>query len=110
MTPSRSTRNSGAVTPHELVLDQDHVAIVQHQPIAVEPGRDDRVIFFAVVVAQDDDAKVIGGNPRLLERNELGDRVILAVAGACGERGQRRNSRRPPHRKAPDRSWALASD
>ena len=81
-----------AVTPHLLVLDHDHVSVVQHQPISVEPGRDDGVIFFPSVVPQDDDAKVIGGNPRLLEGNELCDCVVFAVAGTDGEGGQGRTS------------------
>jgi hypothetical protein len=29
-----------AVTPHSLILDHRHMAVVQHQPISVEPGRD----------------------------------------------------------------------
>jgi len=29
-----------------MVLDQDHVAIVQHQPMAVEPCGDNGVVFF----------------------------------------------------------------
>ena len=72
----------GAVTPHVMVLDQDHVAIVQRQPMAIEPCCDNGVIFFPVVVPQDHNAKVIGGNACLLESDELCDRVIFAVPGA----------------------------
>src|SRR6267154_6426766 len=54
-----------AVTTHSLILDHHHVAIVQHQPISIEPCRDNGVILFPEVVAQDDEAKVIGGNPCL---------------------------------------------
>ena len=45
-----------------MVLDQDHVAIVQREPMAVEPCRDNGVIFFPAVVSQDHNAKVIRGN------------------------------------------------
>src|SRR5260370_34946406 len=75
----------GAVTQHVMVLDQDHVAIVQREPMAVEPCRDNGVIFFPVVVPQDHNAKVISGNACLLESNELCDRVIFAVPGAHAE-------------------------
>ena len=70
-----------AVTPHSLILDHHHVAIVQHQPMAIEPCGDNGVVFFPEVVPQDDNAKVIRGNPCLLQGNELCDRVILAVPG-----------------------------
>ena len=73
-----------------MVLDQDHVAIVQHQPMAVEPCGDNGVVFFPVVVPQDHNAKVIRGNPCLLEGNELCDRVVFAVPGTYGECGQGR--------------------
>ena len=73
-----------------MVLDQDHVAIVQREPMAVQPCRDNGVIFFPVVVPQDHNAKVISGNACLLESNELCDRVIFAVPGAYGECRQRR--------------------
>ena len=35
-----------AVTPHIMVLDHGHVAIVQREPIPVEPCRDNGVVFF----------------------------------------------------------------
>jgi hypothetical protein len=79
-----------AVTPHSLILDHHHMAVVQHQPISVEPGRDHSVILFPKVVPHDEDAKVVGGNPCLLESNELCDRVIFAVPGTYGESGQGR--------------------
>ncbi len=43
------------VGSHLPVLDHDHVAIVQHQPIPIEPCRDNGVVFFPNVVPQDDD-------------------------------------------------------
>ena len=74
-----------AVTPYVMVLDHGHVAIVQREPIPVEPCRDNGVVFFPEVVPQDDNAKVIRGNPRLLQGNEFCDRVIFAVPGTYGE-------------------------
>ena len=53
----------GTVTPHVMVLDQHHVAIVQREPMAVEPCGDNRVVFIPEVVPQDDNAKVIRRNP-----------------------------------------------
>ena len=73
-----------AVTPHVMVLDHDHVAVVQHQPIAAEPCGDNGMVFFPEVVPQDHNAKVIGGNTCLLQSNELCDRVIFAVPGTYG--------------------------
>ncbi len=73
-----------------MVLDQDHVAIVQREPMAVEPCGDNRVVFIPEVVPQDDNAKVIRRNPCLLEGNELCDRVIFAISAAYGEGRQRR--------------------
>src|SRR5258708_2176632 len=78
-----------AVAPHVMVLDQGHVAIVQREPMALEPCGDNGVVFFPVVVPQDHNAKVIGGNTCLLQGNELCDRVIFAVPGARGECRQR---------------------
>ena len=46
-----------------MVLDQDHVAIVQREPMAVEPCRDNGVVFFPEVVPQDDNAKVVRETP-----------------------------------------------
>ena len=74
-----------AVTPHIMVLDHGHVAIVEREPIPVEPCRDNGVILFPAVVSQDHNAKVIRRNPCLLEGNELCDRVIFAVPGTYGE-------------------------
>ena len=74
-----------AVAPHVMVLDQDHVAIVQREPMAIEPCGDNRVVFIPEVVPQDDNAKVIRRNPCLLEGNEFCDRVILAVPATYGE-------------------------
>ena len=79
-----------AVTSHVMVLDHGHVAIVQREPIPVEPYRDNGVVFFPEVVPQDDNAKVIRGNPCLLQGNELCDGVIFAVPGTYGECRQRR--------------------
>jgi len=61
------------------------VAIVQNQPITVELGRDNGVVLFAVVVAQDNNAKVVGGNPSLLQGNKFCDRVIFAVTGTTAK-------------------------
>src|SRR5258707_9767781 len=80
-----------AVTPHVMVLDHGHVAIVQREPIPVEPCRDNGAVFFPAVVPQHDNAKVIRGNPRLLQGNEFCDRVIFAVPGTYGECRQGRN-------------------
>ena len=33
------------VIPQMMVVDHGHVAIVQHQPGSIEPGRDNGVIF-----------------------------------------------------------------
>src|SRR5258705_737142 len=74
------------VIPHVMVLDHGHAAIVQHEPGSIEPGRNNRVIFFPDVVPQDDNPKVIRGNSRLLQSNELCNRVIFAVSGTPGER------------------------
>src|SRR6266849_1440588 len=74
------------VIPHVMILDHGHVAIVQHQPGSIEPGRDNGVIFFPDVVPHDDNPKVVRGNPRLLQSNELCNRVIFAVPGTLGER------------------------
>ncbi len=74
------------VIPQVMILDHGHVAIVQHEPGSIEPGRDNGVIFFADVVPQDDNPKVIRGNSRLLQSNELCNRVIFAVSGTPGER------------------------
>ena len=57
-----------------MVLDQDHVAIVQREPMAIEPCGDNRVVFIPEVVPQDDNAKVIRRNPCLLQGNEFCDR------------------------------------
>jgi len=78
------------VIPHLLVLDHEHVAIVQHEPTSIEPRCDNGVVFFPDVVAQDDNPEIISGNAGLLQSNKLCDRVILAVPGTYGECGQRR--------------------
>jgi hypothetical protein len=78
------------IIPHLLVLGHDHVQIVQHEPVSIEPCRDDGVVLFPDVVPQDDDPEVIGGNPGLLESNEFCDRVIFAIPGTSGECGKRR--------------------
>jgi hypothetical protein len=78
------------VTSHLLVVDHDHVAIVEHEPVSIEPGRHYGVVFLPDIVLQDDDPKVISGNSRLLQGNELCDRVIFAVPSAHGECGQGR--------------------
>src|SRR3982074_726630 len=78
------------VFSHLLILDHGHGAIVQHEPISIEPCRDNRVVFFPDVVPQDDDSKIISGNPRLLQSNELCNRVIFAVPSTYGECGQGR--------------------
>ena len=78
-----------AVTPHSLILDHRDMAVVQHQPISVEPGRDHRVILFPKVVPHDEDAKVVERNPCLLESNELCDRVIFAGRGLENENSMR---------------------
>jgi len=49
-----------------MVLDHDHVAVVQHQPIAVEPCGDNGMVFFPEIVPQEHNAKIIGGNTCLL--------------------------------------------
>src|SRR5258708_13311112 len=74
------------VIPHVMVLDHGHAAIVQHEPGSIEPGRNNRVIFFPDVVPQDDNPKVIRGNSLLLQSNELSNRVIFAVSRTPGER------------------------
>jgi hypothetical protein len=84
-----------AVTPHVMVLDHDHVAIVQHQPIPVEPCRDNGVVFFPAVVPQDDNAKIISGNPCLLQGNVLCDRVVFAVSGTSVANGGLQTSSAP---------------
>jgi hypothetical protein len=79
------------------------VAIVQREPMAVEPCRDNGVIFFPVVVPQDHNAKVISGNACPLESNELCDRVIFAVPRRLWRMSPTADSRRPPRRKVLDR-------
>src|SRR5258708_12676997 len=76
--------------PNLLIPDHGHAEIVQHEPVSVEPRRHNGVVFFPDVVPQDNDPKVIGGNPGALQRNEFCDRVIFAIASAFGERRQRR--------------------
>ena len=100
----------GMVSPHPPVLDHDHVEIVEHEPVSIEASRHHGVVFVPDVILQDDDPKVIRGNPRFLQSNELSDGVVFAVPSAHSERGQGRNSRHHPRRKAPDRSSALSSD
>ena len=78
------------ISPHLLVLDHDHVEIVEHEPASIEPGRYYGMVFLPDVVLQDDDPKVISRNPCLLQSNELCDSVIFAVASAYGECGQGR--------------------
>ena len=75
---------------HLPVLGHDHAAIVKHEPATVEPRRDNGVIFFPNVVAQDDDPKIVSGNSCFLQGNELCDRVIFAVSSAYRKCGQRR--------------------
>jgi BarA-like signal transduction histidine kinase len=77
----------GVVTPHLLVLDHGHVEIVEHEPVSIEPGSHYGVVFLPDVVLQDDDPKIISGNSRLLQSNDLCDRVIFAVPGVNGESG-----------------------
>src|SRR5260370_33018122 len=77
--------------PNLLIPDHGHAEIVQHQPISIEPRRDNGVVFFPDVVPQDDDPKVIGGNPGALQRDEFCDRVIFAIAGTFGERRHARS-------------------
>jgi hypothetical protein len=55
---------------------------------SIEPCRDNGVVLFPDVVPQDNDPKVISGNPCLLERNEFCDRVIFAVPSTFGECGK----------------------
>src|SRR5258708_15099233 len=76
--------------PNLLIPDHGHAEIVQHEPVSVEPRRHNGVVFFPDVVPQDDDPKVIGGNPGALQRNEFCDRVIFAIASTFGERRPRR--------------------
>ena len=76
--------------PHLLILDHEHVAIIQHEPTSIEPCRGHGVVFFPAVVPKDNNPKVIGGNARLLQSNKLCDRVIFAVPSTYGECGQRR--------------------
>ena len=80
----------GVVLSHLLVPDHDHVAIVQHKPVSIEPCRNNGVELFPNVVSQDDDPKVISGNSRLLQSNELRDRIVFAVPSSYGECGQGR--------------------
>jgi hypothetical protein len=67
---------------HLLVLEHDHAAIVQHEPLSIEPRRDNSVVLFTDVVPQDNDPKVISGNTRLLESNKLCDCVVFAIPGS----------------------------
>ena len=80
----------GMVLSHLLVLDHDHVAIVQHKPVSIEPCGNNSVVLFPNVVSQDDDPKVVSGNSRLLQSNELRDRVVFAVPSSYSECGQGR--------------------
>jgi hypothetical protein len=45
-----------------VVLGHDEVAIVEYQPISIEPCRDNGVVLFSDVVPQDDYPQVISGN------------------------------------------------
>ena len=78
------------VISHLPVFGHDHVAIVKHEPASVEPRRDNGVIFFPNVVAQDNDPKVASGNSSFLQSNELCDRVVFAVSSTYRKCGQRR--------------------
>jgi hypothetical protein len=68
--------------PHLLIRDHDHVAIVQHQPISVEPCRDNGVIFVPDIVPQDDTPASwsvgIGSGTLLDARGEIG-RVSMSI-------------------------------
>jgi hypothetical protein len=48
-----------------LFLSHDHVQVVQDEPLSIEPCRDNGVVLFPDVVPQDNDPKVISGNPCL---------------------------------------------
>jgi hypothetical protein len=78
------------VLSHLLVLGHDEVAIVEYQPISIEPRGDNGVVLFSAAVVQDDYPQVISGNACLLESDEFCDRVILAVARTLGESRERR--------------------
>src|SRR5258708_16707228 len=66
--------------PNLLIPDHGHAEIVQHQPISIEPRRDNGVVFFPDVVPQDDDPKVIGGTPAALHPPHFCDPLISALA------------------------------
>src|SRR5260370_42491472 len=63
--------------PNLLIPDHGHAEIVQHQPISIEPRRDNGAVFFPDVVPQDNDPKVIGGNRGALKRDECCHRVMF---------------------------------
>lgn len=44
---------SVVIIRHLLVPEHDHAAIVQHEPLSIEPCRDNGVILFSDVVLQD---------------------------------------------------------
>jgi hypothetical protein len=58
-------KNRVVIIPHLLVLSHDHVQVVQDEPLSIEPCRDNGVVLFPDVVPQDNDPKVISGNPCL---------------------------------------------
>ena len=66
------------------------MSTVQDEPIPVEPRRHNGVVLFPYIVPQDDDPKVIRGNSGFLKGNKFSDRVIFAISGTFGERGERR--------------------
>ena len=80
----------GLKISHLSILNHRHVAVVQYEPISIKPCRYNGVVFPPKVVLQDHDSKVIRRNPRLLQRHELCDSIIFAVASAYAKCGQGR--------------------
>ena len=76
------------IPPHLPILDHDHVTIVQHEPAPLKPGSENSVVRLPDGIPQDNDPKVVRGNPRLLQSGELCNRVIFAVTSAPGKGGQ----------------------
>ena len=81
----------GPVIPDGAVLDHGHVAIVQCQPMSIEPCRCDGVVLAANGVAHDHDPQIIGREAGMAERDKFGDCIIFAISGTVRERHQGRS-------------------
>ena len=81
-------KHGAVIVKYRLILDHDHVQIVQQEPLSVETRRYNGMVLVPDFPPQDDDAKVIWRNSGFLESNKFRYRVIFAVSSFSGECGK----------------------